>query len=397
MALRPPGGGLTFAYDAEQARSGKSGMKPKACVILPTYNEAENVKHVISSIFEQTKKIVSHSLHVLVVDDNSPDGTQDVVRELMNQFPNLDLITGQKKGLGEAYKRGMEHAIQRLSPDLIFEMDADGQHDPGLIPLFIVMANHGFSLVIGSRFAPGGATPSFSVRRRMISLAGNWMVRFLGGLPRIHDCTSGFRCIKAELIKKCNLRFLSTRGYSFQSSLLFELLRNGARVIEIPIVFPERLHGQSKLSLRDQFEFVLNIAKIRFRQSEEFMKYCVVGFSGIFVNLGVYVLLTRVFNVYGALASPIAIELSILSNFFMNDFWTFGKRRNGLPLHERLFRFHAVAGLAGILNYLTFLVSAYVFQLYDILSTFTGIIVATLLNYSLNSLWTWKKTPPDSD
>jgi len=111
-----------------------------------------------------------------------------------------------------------------------------------------------------------------------------------GGLPRIHIAPPATGASN-ELIKKCDLSFLSTRGYSFQSSLLFELLRNGARVIEIPIEFPDRVHGKSKLSFRDQVEFLVNIGKIRFRKSEEFIKFCVVGGSGVFVNMGIYLLM----------------------------------------------------------------------------------------------------------
>jgi dolichol-phosphate mannosyltransferase len=243
-------------------------MKPKACVVLPTFNEAENIQHVVQGIFRHAKKITSHGLHVLVVDDNSPDKTQCIVLELMKKYQNLHLVTGSKKGLGEAYKRGFKHAQNLLSPDLIFEMDADGQHDPALIPLFISLSNNGFSLIIGSRYTPGGKTPCFSLRRKTISLLGNWMLRFLGGIPKIKDCTSGFRCIKSEYLTKCNLNLLSTRGYAFQSSLLCELLRHGAKVIEIPITFHDRIHGKSKLSLKDQVEFIINIAKIRFCKSK---------------------------------------------------------------------------------------------------------------------------------
>lgn len=294
--------------------------KPIACIVLPTYNEAENVRQVVDEIFSQTEKTNTHELHVLVVDDNSPDGTQGVVQELMDHYRNLHLLNGKKKGLGEAYKRGFRYARDLLTPDLIFEMDADGQHDSNLIPLFVNLANNGFSLVIGSRFAPGGATPDFSIYRRMISLIGNWMIRFFGGIPRIHDCTSGFRCIKAKYLENCDFTFLSTRGYSFQSSLLCELLRSGVKVIEVPIIFPDRKKGKSKLSLKDQIEFLLNLAKIRFRNSEEFIKFCFVGGSGVFVNLTLYIFLTRILEIPFVLAAPIAIEISILNNFFFNNF-----------------------------------------------------------------------------
>ena len=372
-------------------------MRPKVCVILPTYNEAENVNDVIPEIFTQAPAIPTHDLHVLVVDDNSPDGTQHVVCTLMGRFQNLHLITGPKRGLGEAYKRGIDDAMKRLSPDIVFQMDADGQHDPGLIPLFVYLANHGFSLVIGSRFAPGGSTPDFSRRRRVMSLLGNRMIRFLGGLPRIHDCTSGFRCIKAEVLNKCDFRYLCTRGYSFQSSALWELLRHGARVIEVPMMFRGRIHGESKLTSRDLVEFLVNVVKLRLRQSEEFIRFALVGLSGLLVNLGSYVLLTRKIGFGIALAYPIAIELSILSNYFLNDVWTFKYRRVTIPVYHRLFRFHVVAALAGSLNYLVFLILVYLMHVYDILANVIGISIGMLVNYFLNSIWTWHQYRPMPD
>jgi len=311
----------------------------------------------------------------------------------MEDFPNLHLITGEKKGLGEAYKRGIDYATRILEPDLIFQMDADLQHDPALLPLFITLTNHGFSLVIGSRFAPGGSTPNFSLRRRLMSLVGNWMIRFFGGLPRIHDCTSGYRCIKADLIKRCDLSFLSTRGYSFQSSLLFKLLENGARVVEIPITFPDRTYGISKLTLRDKMEFLINIAKIRFRNSSEFIKFCVVGFSGVFVNMGFYIFLTRIIGLAIEFASPIAIGISILSNFTLNDLWTFKIRKSQASLSRRLLRFYAVSSLAGLTNYSLLLILVKLFGFWDILGNLISIAAGTLINYFINSVWTWKQAP----
>jgi dolichol-phosphate mannosyltransferase len=239
-------------------------MKKIGCVCLPTYNEAENVKIVIPRTFEQAIKIPTHDLHVVVIDDNSPDGTAAVVRGFMAEFPNLHLLTGEKKGLGEAYKRGIAYALKDLHADLIFEMDADLQHDPSLLPDFAKLANDGFSLIIGSRFISGGSTPRFPWQRKMISLLGTRLVRLFGGLEDLTDCTSGFRCIRADLFTTFALADLASHGYSFQSALLCELIRNGARVIEVPIVFHERKQGESKLSFRDQVEFISNLFRLRF-------------------------------------------------------------------------------------------------------------------------------------
>ena len=363
----------------------------KAVIVLPTYNEAENISVLLPKIFAQQDKISSHELHVLIVDDNSPDGTSDVAKKIMGSFTNLHLITGEKKGLGEAYKRGMAHAIKEFQPDLILQMDADLQHSPDMIPVFIDLARHGFSLVIGSRFVFGGSTPNFSFYRRLISTLGNWLLRFLGGLPPIRDCTSGFRCIKADLLKKCDLVFLSTKGYSFQSSLLYSLILNNANVIEVPIDFPDRKKGESKLNLSDQVEFLLNVFKIRFRKSEEFIKFCSVGLTGVIVNFGLYVFFTRKMGTSLEFASPVAIESSILWNFMLNDVITFRKRNSKNGLRSRIMRFHASAGLAGLVNYCLLLLLARGLGVWDIASNIVGIGFGVFINYFLNSRWTWKE------
>jgi dolichol-phosphate mannosyltransferase len=364
-------------------------MKDVACVILPTYNEAQNVGKIIPLIFKQQDLINTHILHVLVVDDNSPDGTQSVVRQLMAQFPHLHLITGDKKGLGAAYRRGFAHSIEKLSPELLFEMDADGQHDPCMIPLFIHLCNFGFSLIIGSRFAPGGSTPDFSLWRKSISKIGNWMIRYLGGVPRIQDCTSGFRCIKADLITKCNFGFLSTRGYSFQSSLLCELMRNGAKVIEVPIIFPDRRHGQSKLALKDQIEFLFNIGKIRFNRSKDFIKFCIIGIIGVVVNFGLYLFLTRSAGVIYEIAAPISIEISIVLNYLLKQIFASDNRLNMIFNTEKLWEFHKVAGIAGISSYLIFLFFIHALDLYDLFAILLGIGIGIIINYTINSFRSW--------
>jgi dolichol-phosphate mannosyltransferase len=172
---------------------------------------------------------------------------------------------------------------------------------------------------------------------------------------------------------------------------LFELLRNGARVIEVPIEFPDRVHGKSKLSFRDQVEFLINIGKIRFRKSEEFIKFCVVGGSGVFVNMGIYLLITRLMDIPYYIASPIAIELSILWNFTWNNLWTFKKREASVTWIGRLIRFHVVAGVAGLANYLTLLGLVSLSGVWDVLANLIGIALGTFVNYFMNSLWTWRE------
>jgi dolichol-phosphate mannosyltransferase len=236
-------------------------MKPIACIVLPTYNEAQNLRVLLPGIFAQQERISSHELHVLVVDDNSPDGSGHVVENCRSRFPFLHIVRGEKKGLGKAYKRGIWHARALLNPELVLTMDADLQHDPSLLPHMIEASNHGYSLVIGSRYVDGAQVLDFSRWRMLLSHTGNSLVRWAGGL-KIQDCTSGYRAIRSDLLFTCDLEDLSTRGYSFLSALLCQLVWNGARVLEIPITFGVRGHGKSKLSVRDQAEFLGRVAKI---------------------------------------------------------------------------------------------------------------------------------------
>ncbi len=241
--------------------------RPIACVVLPTYNERKNLPVVLLRIFEQAARIPTHDLHVLVVDDNSPDGTADLVRESMPTNPNLHLITGEKRGLGDAYKRGLAYAVAHLGAALLLEMDADGQHDPALLPDFIRLCAAGERrLIIGSRFLPGSAMPEFGPGRRALSHTGSFLVRLCGGVGPVSDCTSGYRAFPAELFRRCDFGILPTRGYSFQTAILFELVRNGAKVIEIRMVFAPRLDGESKLKLRDCVEFLFTLGGLMLRR-----------------------------------------------------------------------------------------------------------------------------------
>ena len=376
----------------KQHSSQKNESLLKACLVLPTYNEAENIESITKAIFAMQSNIDTHQLYVIVVDDNSPDGTQEIVKKQIQQHPYLRLITGNKVGLGDAYKRDISFAMSTFKPDLLLQMDADGQHDPTLIPKFINLANDGFSLVIGSRYVPGGSTPDFSYWRKFLSIVGNFLIRHLGKASNVQDCTSGFRCIKANLLPKCKMDGLSTRGYSFQSLLVCELIRNGAKPIEVPIIFKDRVKGKSKLTLRDQIEFLVSITKITYRYSEDFIRYCLVGLVGMLVNIGAYLLLNRYFQIPLQAASLIAIEISIVSNFLLNNYWTFKTRPKKLSMIRRMLNFHIAAGISGLLfYYLFFLLLTTVLGINDVLSILLATTTGTISNYTINSLWTWRK------
>ena len=362
----------------------------KICFVLPTYNEEENIGNIIQQILKEEKSLSKHTFTILVVDDNSTDETQTIVQSYISSNSKVHLVTGQKKGLGDAYKRGFKYALNDLKADLIFQMDSDGQHDTSLIPDFVSYIEEGKDVVIGSRFAEGGTTPDFSFSRLLMSKVGNLLVRYVGGITQLQDCTSGYRAIRASYLKELDFSYLSTRGYSFQSSLICDLAWRGADISEIPIEFSSRQGGDSKLALRDQIEFLLNIPRLGFRNLEDFMKYSLVGVSGVFVNLGLYLFLTRYYEISEVVAPLIAIESALISNFILNNFWTFGKRVTQSRIRVKFIKFHLVSGLSALINYSVFLALFLVFGLFDILANLIGIGLAAIVNYLINSNWTWK-------
>ena len=362
----------------------------KICFVLPTYNEEENIENIIQQILKEEKNQSKHTFSILVVDDNSTDETQAIVQRYTSLNSKVHLVTGQKKGLGDAYKRGFNYALNDLQADLIFQMDSDGQHDTSLIPHFVSSIEGGRDVVIGSRFVEGGTTPDFSFSRLIMSKVGNLLVRYVGGITQVKDCTSGYRAIRASYLKELDFSYLSTRGYSFQSSLICDLAWRGADISEIPIEFSSRQGGDSKLALRDQIEFLLNIPRLGFRNLEDFMKYSLVGVSGVFVNLGLYLFLTRYYEISELVAPLIAIESALISNFILNNFWTFGKRITQSRIRVKFVKFHLVSGFSALINYSAFLTLFLVFGLYDILANLIGIGLAAIVNYLINSNWTWK-------
>ena len=362
----------------------------KICFVLPTYNEEENIENIIQQILKEEKNQSKHTFSILVVDDNSTDETQTIVQRYISLNSKVHLVTGQKKGLGDAYKRGFKFALNDLKADLIFQMDSDGQHDTSLIPDFVSYIEEGKDVVIGSRFIDGGTTPDFSFSRLLMSKVGNLLVRYVGGITQVKDCTSGYRAIRASYLKELDFSYLSTRGYSFQSSLICDLAWRGADISEIPIEFSSRQGGDSKLALRDQIEFLLNIPRLGFRNLEDFMKYSLVGVSGVFVNLGLYLFLTRYYEISELVAPLIAIESALISNFILNNFWTFGKRITQSRIRVKFVKFHLVSGFSALINYSAFLTLFLVFGLYDILANLIGIGLAAIVNYLINSNWTWK-------
>ena len=217
-------------------------MAEKALVIIPTYNEIENIRRIVPQVLEQDPRI-----DVLVVDDGSPDGTGAAADELAQASPRVHVLHREKKqGLGTAYRTGFRWALDR-DYEYVFEMDCDFSHDPKHLPQFLA-AVQGADLVLGSRYLRGRVTVvNWPMPRLLLSYGANIYARIVTGL-RLFDATGGFKCFRRRVLEAIDLEAVGSNGYAFQIEMSFRAARKGFRIVEIPIVFVDRTDGKSKMS-----------------------------------------------------------------------------------------------------------------------------------------------------
>ena len=235
-----------------------SHVDARFIVILPTYNEADNLPRIVPSILEQDPRI-----DVLVVDDDSPDGTGALADKLSQGSDRVNVIhRSGKQGLGAAYIEGFRWALQR-NYDLLFEMDADFSHRPDALPLFIEKARD-FDIVLGSRYVDGRVTViNWPMSRLLISFFGSWYARFVTRLP-VRDATGGFNCWRREVMESLDFSRIESNGYTCQIELKLRAWRKGFSLTEIPIIFEERESGESKMSKKIVREAIWKVWKLRF-------------------------------------------------------------------------------------------------------------------------------------
>ncbi|MFA5076437.1 MAG: polyprenol monophosphomannose synthase [Patescibacteria group bacterium] len=233
-------------------------MIEKKVIIIPTYNEAENIGGLIEEIFF----LNIQNLQVIIVDDNSQDGTASIVSNLAQKFDIVLIKRPAKLGLGSAYISGFRAALAS-GADLIFEMDADFSHNPKLLPKFIKAIQDGAEVVIGSRRVAGGQIIGWGVWRHFCSSAASWFSRLVLGLKTL-DVTSGYRCYSRTVLEKINLDKIKSNGYAFQEEMIYYCEQNGFRIKELPIVFQDRIKGRSKLSRKEVVAFFITMFRLKF-------------------------------------------------------------------------------------------------------------------------------------
>ena len=228
----------------------------KALVIVPTYNELENIRKLIPAVLSQDE-----SIHLLIVDDGSPDGTGNYVEEESNRDDRIHLLKRERKmGLGTAYLAGFKYALQN-DYDFIFEMDADFSHDPNELKSFLIAIKEN-DLVLGSRYINGVRVLNWPMTRLLLSFFASVYTRLITGLP-VRDATGGFKCFRRKVLESIDLDKIKSNGYSFQIEMTFKAYSKGFKINEIPIVFTDRVKGKSKMSKKIVREAVTMVWKLR--------------------------------------------------------------------------------------------------------------------------------------
>ena len=240
--------------------------KADSVVIIPTYNEKENIENIIRYVFSLEKEF-----HILIVEDNSPDGTADIVKRLIEEFPERLFIEQRKGklGLGTAYIHGFKWALQR-GYDFIFEMDADFSHPPKDLLRLYEACSKGADMAVGSRYVDGKiSVVNWPIGRVIMSYYASWYVRLITGM-RIGDSTAGFACYKRQVLEQIKLDKIRFVGYAFQIEMKYTVFKKGFKIVEVPIIFTDRVFGESKMSMKIFKEAFFGVFSLKFRNWKKY-------------------------------------------------------------------------------------------------------------------------------
>lgn len=363
----------------------------KYLICIPTYNEKENIKKLLAAILAQDQRI-----DVLVIDDNSPDGTGKLADKLAKKNSRIKVLHRQGKlGIGSAYIEGFKYALTK-NYDLIFQMDADFSHNPKYLKE-LIRASQKYDLVLGSRWIKGGDVIGWPWYRYLTSWSANLFTRVLLSLkPR--DITTGYRCYKREVLATINLSGIVASGYAFLEELIYRVQKAGFSIGEIPIIFIDRKKGQSKMTKKEIISSAKTILKLFFKRKgvTQVAKFGVVGLSGTIIDLGIYNLLSILLGVNIYFARTISFILAATNNYFLNRKWTF--RSTEKKVVRQYGQFFLVSAIGLCLNLLIMrLLQTFASRfsseiLRKNIPVIIAIIIVFIWNYMANKMWTFKTT-----
>lgn len=391
----------------------------KIIIVMPAYNEADNIGRMIKALFkEEFPKIKNADMHLLVVDDNSPDGTGDIVKKNMKKYKNLHILQGQKRGLGWAYVRGMKYAMKKLNADAVIEMDADFQHPPRFVKPMVEAYLSGADYVIGSRYIKGGSVPKeWALMRKAVSYFGNLFIRLVLLKFSIHDLTTGFRLAKVKgVLDKIDLdHLMELERFAYKVDLLYQCIKNAKKTVEVPLEFAPRTEDQSKFSLKEMISTFKVAIILGIKDKARFFKFAIVGFVGYVVNavsLEIFASLafTSAIAMYfssakggfftfasesAAWSAAFAAELSIISNFTWNNLWTFKEAKITKPLAivRKFLEFNLTSFGAIVIQFIVIGFMASLFgdtRLVRQLGILVSMPLVLSFNYTMYNLVIWK-------
>jgi dolichol-phosphate mannosyltransferase len=302
----------------------------KIVVVVPTYNEKANIQKlvpVLDGIFKKS----DYNFSVLIVDGNSPDGTYSEVQSLIKKYKFLNIILEKKKnGLGAAYIYAFQHAMKEMKADVIVEMDADFQHDPHDLPRLVKPIIDGKAdYTIGSRFTKGGSIPKeWAFNRKFLSVGGNIFSKVVLGIFNVNDFTSGFKASRVKgFVDKLPLDTILSAGFAYKIDLLFKMHRLGARIKEVPIAFGVRDRGDSKMESNNAMDSLKVVVMLRVNENKSFFKFLAVGFTGLFVDAGLFNIFRLLPFLGASLGALLSGTLAMFTTFMLNNYWSFGDRK----------------------------------------------------------------------
>lgn len=294
-------------------------------VVMPAWNEADNIKKMVSVLVNEEFPKIKADIYLLVVDNHSKDGTDKIVEEASKKYKNVGIIQQDRPGLGWAYVRGMQYAISDLHADAILEMDADFQHPPRFVKHMVDAYLDGADYCIGSRYVKDGSVPGeWALSRKAVSYLGNLYIRLVLLNFKIHDLTTGFRLARVKgVLDKIDLEnLMDLDRFAYKVDLLYQCLKNSKKTVEVPLEFAPRTMEKSKFNWKEMMATFTVATILGIKDKQRFIKFGVVGFIGFVVNYVGLELLKRV-GMSTYFATLLATEAAIVSNFIFNNIWTF--------------------------------------------------------------------------
>ena len=301
------------------------GYMDKIVVVMPAWNESENIKEMIDVLVNQEFPKIGADMSLLVVGNHSKDGTDRIVEEASEKYRNIHLLQQDKPGLGWAYVRGIQYAMGKLHADAVLEMDADFQHPPRFVKAMVDAYLSGADYCIGSRYIKGGSVPAeWAISRKAVSFFGNLFIRLVLLNFRIHDLTTGFRLTRVRgVLDKIDLEHLMDLDrFAYKVDLMYQCIKNSKKTVEVPLEFAPRTKEKSKFNWIEFIQTLKVAIILGIKDKQRFLKFGVVGGTGFIVNfVGLELLKKAGLSTY--FATLLATEAAIISNFILNNIWTF--------------------------------------------------------------------------